>query len=105
MPETPPHGTPIAAVRGWQEKRIAPMSVQGLNAAGGRVKVDATGCYEGLARWRRTVAWSDRALVVEDDVGLADQPEVVLFHWHLGTSQEVTIRGDGTRATTRPVGR
>ena len=98
MPDTPAHGTPLPPVPGWQIKRIAPMAVQALNAAGGKATVDGTACYEGLKRWQRRVTWSDGQLTVQDDVVVAeDREQVVLFRWHLGTEQGVVITSDGSR--------
>ena len=79
---------------GWQKAGgLAPITVRRLDATGGEVLVDATACYDGLARWHRTVSWNVGELVVVDDVALTEGTEdIVLFRWHLGTADEVSIR-------------
>jgi len=84
---------------GWQKVgAIAPISVQRLDARGGDVTVSCESGYDGLARWQRRVQWRADRLSVTDDVALAEgKTNVILFRWHLGTAQRVTIRGDGSR--------
>ena len=106
MPEPTP-GKWLPPVPGWQrfnslpsryQGSVALLSVRALNAAGGKVSVDVSRCYEDLERWDRAMAWDAQTMVVEDDVRLpGDQRQVVLFRWHLGTEGEVDIRGDGTQ--------
>ena len=78
---------------GWQpEGVIAPITVQRLDATGGDVKVEVNGGYEGLKRWTRNVAWTTETVAVRDAVELSDgQSNVILFRWHLGTNDDVTI--------------
>ena len=104
MPDTPPPGTSLSPVSGWQLSHYAApvtpptTTVHALNSAGGRITVDATGCYERLSRWRRIVAWSEAELSLEDDVILSKgQRDIVLFRWHLGTREEVAIEDHGMR--------
>jgi hypothetical protein len=95
MPETPAHGTPMPTVVGWQVRRVAPLSVRALNAAGGAAMVDAGACYEGVEHWQWTVAWTAREMTVEDDVRLpANRQDIIVFRWHLGTEREATVRGE-----------
>jgi len=86
---------------GWQQRGVvAPITVRRLDAAGGEVALEVTGGYEGLAAWRREVAWDSEAVTVRDDVVLAEgQSDVMLFRWHLGTNDGVSIAGDGARWT------
>jgi hypothetical protein len=94
MPDTPPHGTDMPTVPGWQVRAVAPLYVSALNASGGEVTVDACAGYEGLERWRRQVAWKAETLRVDDTVRLVEgKREVLLFRWHLGTEQAVDVSG------------
>jgi hypothetical protein len=87
------------AVAGWQKSRtVAPIDVRRLDASGGDIVVDASACYDDLAKWRREVKWTAAAVEVRDDVVLAgDKAEHILFRWHLGTRNEVRISGGGGR--------
>jgi hypothetical protein len=89
----------LVKLLGWQKARcVAPLTVHQLDETGGRVLVDPTGCYDGLAKWHRAVTWTADELTVEDDVALSEgQAEVILFRWHLGTEESVVIDGDGER--------
>lgn len=86
---------------GWQKRGgVAPITVARLDANGGEVTVDATACYDGLARWNRSVTWDANQLQVTDEVALVENgEEVILFRWHLGTESEVEIAGEGTQFT------
>ncbi|MCF6286838.1 MAG: heparinase II/III-family protein [Candidatus Hydrogenedentes bacterium] len=86
----------FAPYPGWQiRKGIAPITVNRLDKRGGEVMVDGTACYEGLARWKRTVAWTADAVSISDDVLLADdKKDIILFRFHLGTETEVTIAAE-----------
>ena len=101
LPETTADAGEYVWLPGWQKRGgVAPITVDRLDAAGGEIVVDATACYDGLARWRRTVVWSADQLTITDDVALADGDEdVVLFRWHLGTEDEVAITREGRRFT------
>jgi len=48
------------------------------------------------------VQWTASALTVTDEVTLADgKHDTILFRWHLGTTQGVTITGSGRAFTVR----
>ena len=83
---------------GWQKRGgVAPITVRRLDAGGGEVVVDGTACYDGLERWHRTVTWRPDELVVTDEVDLANGgEEVILFRWHLGAEEDVSIQGGDT---------
>lgn len=85
---------------GWQQRRaITPISVQRLDAKGGDVTVSCETGYDDLMRWQRRVQWRANLLAVTDDVALSgDKTNIVLFRWHLGTAERVTIRDGGSRA-------
>ena len=87
--------------KGWQQRGVvAPITVRRLDATGGDVALEVTSGYEGLATWRREVAWDSGAVTVRDDVVLAEGvSDVILFRWHLGTNEEVSIAGEGARWT------
>ncbi len=86
--------TPVALRRAGQildrAHRSAPLDVRRLDAAGGEVAVDASGCYEGLVRWVRVATWTATELTVRDEVELA-APEVVVFRWHLGAPADAAV--------------
>lgn len=87
----------LVRLPGWQkEGGIAPIRVERLDDAGGAVVVDGTACYDGLERWFRAVRWEASALHVTDEVALAGQSaDVILFRWHLGTEEAVSLSGEG----------
>lgn len=84
---------------GWQKAGgVAPIQVGKLDAEGGGAVVDGTACYDGLARWIRSVSWNAESLEVSDEVKLKEkESNVVLFRWHLGTEAQVIISGDQAR--------
>lgn len=85
---------------GWQKPGgVAPIEVRRLDASGGEVGVDAAACYDNLKQWRRTASWDADTLMVVDDVALTEGTDTVLFRWHLGTDQQPTVEGEGTRYT------
>jgi hypothetical protein len=87
---------------GWQKRGgVAPISVARLDASGGEVTVDGSSCYDGLGRWLRRVKWGVGDLEVEDEVSLREGAgkEVILFRWHLGAEEEVSIAGEGMEYT------
>lgn len=87
---------------GWQKRStVAPIETRALDRAGGDVRVDATACYEGLRHWRRRVRWDAAGLIVVDEVALTSGREALLFRWHLGTTEPVTIEGGGNHFTVR----
>jgi len=78
------------------ETRPAPITVRRLNAKGGKVVVNPTACYKGVERWLREVEWSADWLAVTDTVALAKgREDTILFRWHLGTTQPVSVTGAG----------
>ncbi len=78
---------------GWQEKRIvAPVAVARLDESGGDVTMTVTGGYAGLSRWLRRIEWDSEGMTVTDTVSL-EQPDVVLFRWHLGTEEVPALEG------------
>ncbi len=88
---------------GWQKLRtVAPIATHRLDAAGGHATVDGSKCYDGLESWQREVWWSARELNVIDRVSLPpDRPEIVLFRWHLGTSEPPGIERAGDETIVR----
>ena len=86
---------------GWQKAGgVAPISVDRLDASGGDITVDATKCYDGLQSWKRRVQWDANSLTVSDEVQLAPGTvDVVIFRWHLGTSEDVIITEEAGRYT------
>jgi len=110
MPPTPPSGAGMEPVPGWQlafpkgEGRSVPMAVNALNPGGGCVSLDPAPQYERLDSWRRTVTWSARKLVVEDEVTLLEgerEKDIILFRWHLGTEEEVVLETGADSITAR----
>jgi len=109
MPPTPPSGAAMEPVPGWQlafskgEGTSVPIDVHALNPGSGRVSLDSVPQYERLHSWRRTVTWSDRELVVEDEVALlpGEGDDIILFRWHLATKGEVALEADQQSATAR----
>ena len=99
FPDKPANAGEHVSFPGWQKRGgVAPITVHRLDAGGGEVTVDGIACYDGLSRWHRTVTWSSAELAVNDVVELAEgTPDIVLFRWHLGTKDEVTITGEGER--------
>ena len=98
-PEAPERPGAFALPQGWQKPRgVAPITVHKLDEYGGDISIDGTSSYDGLQRWRRNVTWTSARLSVTDHVVLGDAKEdIILFRWHLGTSQEVTITDEDGR--------
>lgn len=71
--------------------REAPITVERVDERGGAARIDLSGCYAIVSKWRRRVAWDCLAVTVEDEVELRE-PDVVQFRWHLGVSPD-----DGTQ--------
>ena len=82
---------------GWQKPGcVAPITVRKLDKFGGAVRVTGATCYERLDAWYRDVAWDAGHVTVNDHVALASgEREVILFRWHLGTTQPAAILGKG----------
>lgn len=92
--------------KGEAKHKPAPISVEKLDASGGRVTVDGTQCWDGLKKWQRRVEWSADSLIVNDEVELTDQGDTVTFRWHLATAADAVVeaKGDGF-VVTWPDGR
>jgi len=101
MPPPPEPGTPPAdPPRGWQERHggrpevQSPVVAEALHPAGGRVHLEAGGCYAGVASWTRIVEWSAAGCSIRDRVALEEgTSDVLLFRWHLATTEAVGISG------------
>ncbi|AHF91424.1 heparinase [Opitutaceae bacterium TAV5] len=63
--------------------RSAPLTVARLDATGGDITVDASGCYASVNRWVRRVVWDRAGADITDEVELRE-PDIILFRWHLG---------------------
>ncbi len=101
MPDTPPGGEVHPPARGWQLSQyhspiVNPtLTASALNGAGGCASLDPHGCYDGVAKWLRTVRWDCDALEVVDDVALdASSEDVILFRWHVGTDETADVSSD-----------
>jgi hypothetical protein len=68
-----------------REHRSAPITVHRLDAEGGDITVDASGCYTTVTRWTRRVTWTKDTVDIQDVVELKT-PDLVTFRWHLGAS-------------------
>ncbi|HOT49737.1 MAG TPA: heparinase II/III family protein [Candidatus Hydrogenedentes bacterium] len=81
------------APSGWQERGVVvPLDVRRLDKQGGEVALEVKSGYAGLRSWRRSVAWDADRMEVEDKVELgAGQANIVMFRWHLGTNEKVSI--------------
>lgn len=86
---------------GWQKAGgIAPIHVEKLDASGGTVIVDGAACYDNLEKWARTVSWDASTMSIADDVVLEEgKTDIILFRWHLGTEERVSISGEGKHHT------
>lgn len=72
------------------EHRAAPMTVHRLDETGGKVSVDASGCYANLKRWVRTAEWDASAVTIRDEVELPTA-DTILFRWHLGEQPDAVV--------------
>ncbi len=78
---------------GWQQKGIvAPVRVLRLDKQGGDVEIVLTNGYDGLSEWRRRITWDLKGMIVVNTVK-TKAPQVMLFRWHLGTSENVSLEG------------
>lgn len=86
---------------GWQKAHtLAPIKVHWLDRRGGDITVNGTAGYDGLKQWLRRVRWDTAQLEVDDWVRLPNNnPQVVVFRWHLGTSRTPAIRINGKTAS------
>lgn len=86
---------------GWQQRgAIAPIDVQRLDARGGAVTVTIRSGYPDVASWRRRVDWTASRTVVEDRVAFKPgKANVILFRWHTGSGEEVSIVEPSRRAS------
>ena len=88
----------LVRLPGWQKVGgVAPIAVKRLDSSGGEASVDCTACYDGLTEWQRNVSWGIDEIRVADEVILneSEEAQIVLFRWHLGTEEIVTIDGEG----------
>lgn len=84
-------------------RTIASITVGRLDAKGGDVTVDATSSFkEGVRKWIRHVLWDAARLTVYDEVE-PTSAQVLLFRWHLGTSEwpDLVAIEKGFRVTWR----
>ncbi len=98
-PADPMHAGKECPLPGWQQRgAIAPITVRQIDAKGGDVMVSCQSGYTNLARWDRRVQWRADWLAVNDDVALSNgKTDIILFRWHLGTTQPVKIIEKGNR--------
>lgn len=97
FPERPYPVQATATYPGWQRpKGIAPITVERLDERGGAVGVEAGGCYADAEQWQRRVEWTADAMTIRDRVRLkSDKRALILFRWHLGTGQPITLAREG----------
>lgn len=103
MPPPPePGAPPMDLPKGWQQphggraEAQAPVVAAQLNPAGGRVRLEAGGCYEGVASWERAVEWTATDCSISDRVQLEDgESRILIFRWHLAVAEAVSIVEDG----------
>jgi hypothetical protein len=74
-----------------REHRSAPITVNRLDADGGDITVDASGCYATVSRWTRRVIWTSDAVDIHDVVELKT-PDLVTFRWHLGAPADAMAK-------------
>ena len=80
------------------KRRAAPITVERMGDAGGAASVDASACYESVAKWKRRVEWNRTSVSIEDEVELK-QPDIVQFRWHLGVPADAPSRTSTGRIT------
>jgi hypothetical protein len=92
-----------APLPGWQKRgAIAPITVQRLDDKGAVVTISCQSGYTNLARWDRRVQWRADWLTVKDAVDLKEgETDIILFRWHLGTTNRVTISENENRHEVR----
>jgi hypothetical protein len=85
------------ALPGWQQPGlIAPINTERLDDKGGEVSLTIESGYDGLRSWKRNVRWDADSMKIDDDVSLAqEKTNTVLFRWHLGTNDDVDVKGEG----------
>jgi len=83
-------------------KTPAPITVHRLDAETGSITVTPTAGYRRLERWSRHVRWDANSLDVKDEVKVReDRVDQMVFTWHTGSSEPVTLTGSGTSWTAR----
>ena len=90
----------VSELRPRNRPVAVPLSVEHLDASGGRVSVDTTMAYEGVAKCTRTVTWSDRGTVAIDDAVSFRSPVAPgseLYRFHTGATEPLTLAGSGSR--------
>jgi hypothetical protein len=85
-----------------RENRAAPITVDRMDETGGAATVDASACYESVARWKRRVEWNRTVVTIEDEVELK-QPDIVQFRWHLGVPADAPTRTSAGQMTVGDV--
>lgn len=83
----------------FPKKSAAPITISQLDAAGGDVTVEAGAGYPQVKTWRRRVVWSAKQMEITDRVELK-APDTVLFRWHLGSQQALSIEPAGATAAS-----
>ncbi|RYD38732.1 MAG: heparinase [Verrucomicrobiaceae bacterium] len=76
--------------------RSAPITVERMDASGGSVSVDASGCYAATEKWVRQATWDSEGVAVKDEVILR-KADHVTFRWHLAAPADaLPIMEDGS---------
>jgi Heparinase II/III-like protein len=96
FPEATAEAGKVVKLPGWQKPGgVAPITMKRLDAEGGEVAFDGSSCYDGVRQWNREVSWNAASLDVADTVSLSEgNTDIILFRWHLGTEDAVTIEGE-----------
>ncbi|MFA6564888.1 MAG: heparinase II/III family protein [Verrucomicrobiia bacterium] len=84
------------------KRRAAPITVERMDDSGGAASVDASACYESVAKWKRRVEWNRTSVTIEDEVELK-QPDIVQFRWHLGVPADAPHRVSAGQITAGDV--
>jgi hypothetical protein len=75
-----------------------PLSIETLDASGGRVSMDTAGIYEGVTHCRRTVDWKSTGVVAIDDSVLLVNPlpsGSEIYRFHTGSTEPIFVTGSG----------
>ncbi len=82
--------------------RHTPLTVDRMDATGGKVAIDGTNASNSTEEWMRTVAWSQAgAVTITDTVELMRdvEPHTEYFRFHTGSSTPVDLSGAGATWT------
>jgi hypothetical protein len=74
----------------YPAKVAADIMVRSVNERGGSVEINAGAGYRGVKKWLRKIEWTADRMEIEDEVVLSG-PEMILFRWHLGSEQTLSI--------------